>query len=493
MRSLLATIPSPTRSRNATHAVLAVALAAACAGVGAGTARAADAVTITLRGTSATASSTQGVTISGSTVTITAAGTYKFTGTLTDGQVLVNSSGSGEVALVLDGARIANNSGSAVRITKASSVALTLAEGSSNTLSDAYVYPEETPEATLHSVADLTIGGTGSLTVRGNAADGIASTAGMTITSGNITVNAADDDIRAKAFLTVTGGNITGTSAGGDGLKTTDKSSASVGRMTINGGTIDLDVEKRCLQASNSLTINNGTLELSCGGKALDAKASLTVTGGRTTVVQSREGVESTVISIKGGSLAVTSSDDGLNATDGSTPADQVSDTARLLISGGTVVLDAEGDGLDSNGSAELTGGTVVVNGPTTTAGNVVAVEGTFTDIAGTLLAVDASSKIQTPGQGSQGFVSVPFGSSRPEGTTVQIVNSAGTVVAGYRADKPFRSLLHASQQITSRQAYRIYTGGTLSGTSVGGLYTGGSTSGATLVTTVTAAGGPTP
>ncbi|MDQ1295020.1 MAG: hypothetical protein QG608_2905 [Actinomycetota bacterium] len=495
MRSLLPT-RSPSISlcpRRAPRAVLALALAAACVGGTAAPALAADAVTITLRGTSATADSTSGVSISGGTVTITAPGTYRFTGTLTDGRVLVNSAGSGEVALVLDGAKIINNSGSAVRITKASSVSLTLPEGTSNALSDAYVYPADTPEAAFHTVASLTVGGAGSLTIRGNAADGLVSTAGLTIASANITVTAADDAIRAKTSLTVSSGTITATSAGGDGLKTTDKSSTSSGRMSIGGGTLKINVEKRCLQAATSLSITAGTLDLSCGGKALDAKATLTLSGGTTTVSRSSEGAESTEITIKGGSLSVTSIDDALNATDGSTPPDQVSTTARLAISGGTVVLDAGGDALDSNGSTEITGGTVVVNGPTVTTSSAVAVKGTFIDVAGTLLAVDATSAIPAPGQGSQGHLNLSLSSSRPAGTTVQIVDSSDTVVAAYQAPKAFRSLLHASKQIVPGQEYRVYTGGTVSGTSIGGLYEGGSTSGATLAKTVTAAGGPTP
>jgi hypothetical protein len=151
-------------------------------------------VAITLTGTGATTDSSA-VTVSGSTVTITAAGTYRISGSLTDGQVVVNSPGDGTVRLILNGVDIASSSTSPLVITDAQDAVIELADGSQNTLSDAtnYVYPDATtdePNAALFSSADLTITGAGSLTVNGQANDGITSKDGLVIDSGTIVVHA---------------------------------------------------------------------------------------------------------------------------------------------------------------------------------------------------------------------------------------------------------------------------------------------------------------
>ena len=121
-----------------TFAIPVIAVAAAVAGwfgVSA-VAQAAETVVITLNGTSATSSSTTGVSISGSTVTITAAGTYQLSGTLSNGQIVVNTADSGVVAVVLSGASIASSTGAAVSVTSADTVTVTLAAGTTNNLSD---------------------------------------------------------------------------------------------------------------------------------------------------------------------------------------------------------------------------------------------------------------------------------------------------------------------------------------------------------------------
>ena len=185
------------------------------------------------------------------------------------------------------------------------------------------------------------------------------------------------------------------------------------------------------------------------------------------------------------------SSDDGINGSDGvSTDHQLAAATVLVTISGGTTVVNAGGDGVDSNGALKITGGTVVVNGPTANNNGALDANGAFTDTAGILMAVGSSGMAHTPtSSGSQGYVSVKFSATQSAGTIVHLVNSSGTELAAFTSSKTFQSVIYASSQITPGQTYRVYTGGSVSGTSVGGMYTSGTTSGATKVSTVTAVG----
>ena len=134
----------------------------------------ADAVDITLTGDGATTTG-DGVEVSGTTVTITAAGVYHLSGSL-EGSVTVSAAEDAQVVLILDGVDIANPDGAAISVFTADDVAVSLADGTQNTLSDAATYAEDADvNAALFSEADLTITGTGALTVRGNGGDGITS------------------------------------------------------------------------------------------------------------------------------------------------------------------------------------------------------------------------------------------------------------------------------------------------------------------------------
>lgn len=203
---------------------------------------AASAVPITLDGSSAAAGGS-GVSIAGSRVTVTAPGTYLVSGTLGDGQLLVNSPGEGTVRIVLDDASTTSSTSAPFVVLAADEVVVVLAEGSSNTLADAqtYTYPAgaDEPNAALFSAADLTIAGSGALTVTGNANDAIASKDGLVIASGTITVRAKDDGIRGKDYVIVDGGEVTVT-AGGDGVKADNAEEADRGYVALLGGTLEV-------------------------------------------------------------------------------------------------------------------------------------------------------------------------------------------------------------------------------------------------------------
>lgn len=430
---------------------------------------AAAATTIRLADGASTASGAgaAAVRVSGNTVTISAPGTYLVSGALADGQLVVDSQADGKVRLVLAGASISSSTGSALVVNRADEVVVVLAAGSRNQLSDGSSYgsdDSETPVAALSSTADLTIGGTGTLLVKGNSNDAIASKDGLVIQSGTLEVAAVDDGIRGKDYVIIEGGTVT-VDAKGDAVKSDNETDDTVGYVSITGGTVTL----------------------AAGDDGIHAEGDLRITDGAVTVTQSVEGLEGVTVTVSGGTVDITSSDDGLNATTGAASqgggGGMGNDGSRVLISGGVLTVDAEGDGIDSNGDLTITGGTIVVHGPTRSGNGALDANGTITVSGGTVVAAGSAGMAETPEAGDLGWVAVALPSPAAAGTTI-VVSDGSTVIGSYTAKKSTATLVVAAGGIA---AGKTYTFSTLAGTRDPGWSVGGTLTGASQVATATA------
>ena len=381
------------------------------------------ATTITASGGSAevSGSDTGNVTVDGGTVTITGSGTYVVSGTL-DGQVVVNAD-KADVRLVLAGASITNTGGPAIDIQDAGSAVMVLAEGTTNTLADGSAYAdtsEDAATAALFSSDTLTITGTGSLNVTGSYNDGISSKNGLVITGEpTITVDAVDDGVRGKDYLLVSSGSLT-VSAGGDGLKSSEDNDETKGFVALGDATVNVTSGDDGVSATTDVTVDGTTLSIAAGGgqanatvseeqgpgqgpgrggpdqgapgqdqaaggqaddsqsesstaspKGINAGVTYAQDTGSITIDAADEGLQAAFVNVNGGNLDIASGDDGINASNGDytiegyESADSESDDGSVItISGGQVQIDyANSDGIDSNGSAHVTGGEVVVGG----------------------------------------------------------------------------------------------------------------------------------
>jgi len=516
----------------------------------------ANAAAITLDGESIRTDAT-GVTVDGSTAIITRAGAYLLSGSLTDGQIIVDTQDDAIVQLILNGVDLVSSSSAPIYIRNAEKAVLLLAEGSSNTVSDAstYVYAsaeEDEPNAAIFSTADLSIGGRGTLTVTGNANDGIASKDGLVIASGTIFVTAADDGIRGKDYVVVEDGSIR-VDAGGDGIKSDNEEDTARGfvsiaagsveikaggdaisaqsdviitggefnlttaggsaariaetlsakgikgivSVVIDGGNFIIDSADDALHSNGGITVNNGTFNIASGDDGLHADATLTINGGLFDITDSYEGLESAVIIINAGDFQINASDDGINVAGGmdgsgmqgpgmrggpgARPGGAAPDVFNyngsyyFYLRGGTIAINAYGDGIDINGAVEMSGGTLLVSGPIEQNNAALDYDGGFTMTGGLLIAAGSSGMAMAPGaNSSQNSAAVFFTSTLPAGTLVHVQNSSGEEVFTFASAKDFQSIVFSSPLLVQGQTYDVYVGGSAEGAQSGGLVEGG-------------------
>lgn len=389
---------------------------------------------------------TDGITVDNGVITITAAGNYRLTGTLADGQVVVAAGEEDVVRLILDNVSITNKDGAAIDAESANETIIYTESGTTNTIADGSTYAAtgaEDPDAALYARTDLTLAGEGTLKVSGNYGDSIASGDGLTIADGTIEVTATDDGIKGKDYVDILGGTIDVT-ATSDGIKATN----------------DTDAERGWVR------LLEGTINIKAGDDGFKSERELEIAGGSLTIEESVEAIEGQYLTISGGTTSATSSDDGLNATIPSTTTttsgggmNQVVD-ASITITGGELTLNVEGDGIDSNGTAEISGGTVIVNGPSTGGNGATDATGGLTITGGTLIQGDRGDMFE----GMEGAYA-QFSASVSSGDAITVTNASGQVVAEYTSSKTISQVVVAGSSITEGETYSISVNGSETGT----------------------------
>ena len=422
---------------------------------------------------------TAGVAVSGSgakaedeTVTITEEGTYLVSGTVEDGQLIINAVDSAKVHLVLSGLTMTNNDGPCILVTGADKVFVTLADGTENTLSDAgteYVQTDSDVNAdgVIYSKSDLTFNGSGTLTINAGYKHGIVCNDDLVFTGGTYNVTAVGKGIKANDSIRIKNGTFT-INAQDDSIHTSNEDDSGKGYIYICGGTFNL----------------------SAGDDGVHAATALLITGGTLTVSKSYEGLEGDSIDITNGEICVNSSDDGLNASsadhssDSETqaenqdspqmqdPSSEADANAYIRISGGVLYVNAEGDGLDSNGMLYIEGGTITVDGPTQ-ANNGALDYGTGAEITGgTVMAAGSSGMATTFGDSSTQYsVLYNFDSTLEAGTEITLTDADGTEVMSYTPSKAFSSIVFSSDELAAGD-YTVTAGDTTEKITLSGVST---------------------
>lgn len=496
-----------------------------------------------------------GATASGSILTISTAGTYIISGTLSEGQIIVESTSTEKIQIVLNGCSVKCSTSSPVYIKQADKVFITLAASSVNYVSDSSSYvtdeaAETTPNGAICSRDDLTLNGTGSLTIDANYKHGIVSKDDLIITGGTYVINSVGDGIRGKDCVQIKDGNYT-INAGTDGIQSSNTEDTTLGNVIIDGGTFNITAGNDGIQAEAACQINGGNFTIKTGGgsenvstnssgeqqpgwgdwsdssssstdtasaKAIKSTTSIVITGGTFNIdssddsihsngtvgitggnitmssgddgihadtqliinggtillTKSYEGLESNCITINGGTNYVTSSDDGINVSGGNDSSsvsgrpgqntfNTDSTTTYLKITGGYNVINASGDGLDSNGSLYVDGGITIVSGPTDNGNGSLDYNSTATITGGIVIAAGSSGMVQNFGSSStQASMIYGFSSTQAAGTMITLTDSDGNVIVSMAPCKQFQTILISAPNIAKDNSYTLYSGGSV-------------------------------
>lgn len=401
----------------------------------------------------------EGVTAEGNTVFISAAGTYTLTGAVEDGQVIIEAPDA-EVALVLDNASVKNSMGPAVNVVAAAAVSVTLVGES--TLEDAETYPEGMiSTAAFYADAPLTFGGEGTLNVTSHTYDGIESTKGITFDGGVYNVVAG-------------GGSPADLVEIEDETLPDSNALYSHGDLVFNAGTFVLDSFMDGFCCAGLMTVVDGVVaEISSGDDGIHSDDTIVISGGDLKVIRSIEGLEAMKINVDGGNISITSVDDGINAAGGDEDdmppgftkeelLTVVEETSNHFMSftGGTVEVDAQGDGLDSNGATFVTGGTIIVHGPTGFDNGALDYTSSGRIEGGVVLAAGSNGMAQNFDiASSQVSVNVGLEETIPAGSTITLVDAQGNVLIEHTMNKEFGSVVVSCPEMKVGETYTLTTG----------------------------------
>lgn len=560
-----------------------------------------------------------GAVVSEKAVVINEGGNYEIRGSSADGAVIVDT--ASKVYITLNGLQLTNKSGAAFYAKNAKRVVLTVAEGTENKLSDGESYSGEFADAkaTLFANDTLEIKGTGSLSVSGTfkhavasdddiivdgpsvtvisaATDALHANDNISVKSGSVTVLESNSDgFDSEGTLNISGGTVKVNSVGegmkcatsavfsggtveinstSDGIRAESADSnvtssvvisggsikivsladgiQSASKLTVSGGVLDITTEGTALNESSNnyfdqpmvqinegrrrpggmggmggmmgesssvsfavsckgmksdgtLEISGGTVVINSADDSIHSAGELSLSGGEitvstlddgvhsdtaltvsgsadVTVLKSYEGLEGKTITISGGRVHVTASDDGLNAASGTggmggmggRPG-MASSENSLVISDAYVYVNSSGDGLDSNGALTVNSGLVIVHGPTNGGNGAIDADGTISLNGGTVVAAGSSGMLELPSQSSAQYSAcLMFRSGLSANKTVCVKDSAGKTVLCFTPSKNSSCIIFSSELLRSGETYEVFTGGTAKGTLTDGFYADG-------------------
>ena len=542
-----------------------------------------EAVKITLNKTTATVSGS-GAKADGSTITITEEGVYVVSGTLEDGQIIVDASDSDKVQIVLDGVNINCETNAAIYVREADKVFITLAENSSNTLGGGNEYTQiddNTVDGVIFSKSDLVCNGTGSLTIEADYKHGIVSKDDLVITGGTYKITAADNGITAKDQLKILDGSFD-IDAANSAVKAKNADNAELGNIYIAGGIFTIEAEQDGFHATGSIVVDDGTITVNSGDDGFHAELDTIIRGGTILVEKSNEGLEGKRVVVNGGDITVNASDDGINAAnpgddganaansgdggvnaansgddganatnpganaagsgdddsnaassnndssaavnsgddssisgaaDGKEPPQMPPDTENgsdmqpsqdfdpenapsggnapqnfdpgnapsdgdapqmmqggpggggnselyIKITGGTLTVSADGDGLDSNGGLLVTGGTTIVYGPTSDGDSALDYDGSAIVSGGILAAIGSAGMVESFDEAStQPVITYYCTETQSADTTITLTDSDGSALFTVTPEKAYASIVLTCPEMKLDATYTLAAG----------------------------------
>ncbi len=300
----------------------------------------------------------------------------------------------------------------------------------------------------------------------------------IVIAGGELTIDSKQDGIQAESQCVIEGGTIEITAAQAEQDTASHEEELSIkgikagADLFISGGIITIDSSDDALHSNANVTIAGGELLLASGDDAIHANQTLSVYDGIIEIEESYEGLEGSKVLIEGGEIDLTAQDDGINAAGGQDSSQNVNPTGftqdsfsdgthQIVISGGFVTVDAMGDGLDSNGSIEISGGTTIIYGPQDNRNGSLDFAARCEITGGVLVAIGSSGMLQVPSDSSTQYTISTTQASGNANNSVMIKDASGTVLWSGFAQKPFEAVLYSSPELVQNESYSIWVNDT--------------------------------
>ena len=444
------------------------------------------------------------------TVTISEAGTYILTGSASNAQVIIDADTETKIQLVLDDLTLSCKSSAPIYVRKADKVFITLADGSSNTLAttgEFVAIDDNNIDAVIFSKDDLTLNGSGSLTINSPYGHGIVSKDDLVVTGGTYTMTCAKHGLSGKDSVRILDGTFDLTVTK-DGIHASNDDDENLGYIYIAGGTFTINSDDDGMHADSTLYIEDGTIDIQ----------------------KSYEGLEGQTITILDGDIDIVSSDDGINAANGSGSNDSTDDkqskdgpgnppsgdnqmpgnppsgdnqmpgnppsgdsfdpsdnsnnntdqpqgntpsgmggfdmdadeSCVLTINGGTITINAGGDGIDSNGYFYMNGGTVYVEGPESNGNSALDYGISATITGGYFLSTGYSGMAQSfSSDSTQCSYMLTLSSNTSGTTTVTLTDADGKVLLSHETSKSYNSIIVSCPELEVGSTYTLTAGDT--------------------------------
>lgn len=460
------------------------------------------------------------VSVSGNKVMLLEEGTYILRGQALDAMVIVNADKKAKVQIVFDGVDITSATSAPIYVQEADKVFVTLNAGTSNYLANGGSFvaiDENNIDSVIFSKQDLTLNGSGSLTVTSPAGHGIVSKDDLVITGGEYNVTAAGHALDANDSVRIANATFN-IEAGKDGIHADNNVDASLGFIYLDSGVYTIKAKGDGISSSSDIQINDGSFNIKAGEgtrpsddpdaasmKGIRAKGNLLVNDGEIeieaaddsfnvkkntvlvagsfklttgddaihsdgilysvkaeiTVTGCREGLEASTIELRGGKANIFARNDAINVAGGidGTGDSFSASNGKLLISGGDYVIKAGGDGIDVNGSFEMSGGTVLISVSAEEGSEAFDYEGEGVISGGLFIAAGSSELVAIPTADGQGIISVNAG-AQAAGTAVTVYDKDGkTALITATPELDFEVVIISGPELTKGETYSVVVG----------------------------------
>lgn len=451
-------------------------------------------------------------------ITIKESGIYEFTGTFT-GTIEVKAK-DGNINIILNGVTLTSQNGPAIYISSAKKVLLTLDSENKITDTDKYsvdslngtIYSESELQIDGDGILNLTANYKDGIVSKSNLNikdvtlnitskdDAIRGKNSVIIENTNITINAKGDGIKAtnneddtlgyiyikngtfnitatnnaiesENYLKIEGGNFKITTGGGSENTSRFKTESTLSakglkaqkEITITSGTFDIDSLDDAIHSNQTINIIAGEFNITSGDDGIHADDTLKIDGGNINIKNSYEGLEAANIYINAGDIKVSSTDDGINAASSSENTEDEfrrdnfkSSTGYLSIKGGNIYVNASGDGIDSNGDIDMTGGILLVDGPISSGDGAIDYDGTFNISGGTLIAVGSAGMDESPSSSSTQYILHINTTNKNANTNITLVDKDNNEIINYSPSKEYSSIVISTPDLQKDNNYTL-------------------------------------